>query len=163
MAEPMRRVWCTNAGELRVRGPDDVVRFVRATSVASQASMRSSSPRMAVVGLSPEWRVTGAFEQRRCFGHAGVGALQLASCAVSLHARRLVLVWLVSDGAGAPVPPRLEVDAAVELGRSCLPLGVALLDSIVVSGHRWWSCREISLATRCEKRAETVAQRAQTA
>ncbi|MET0421380.1 MAG: hypothetical protein ABW073_06725 [Acidimicrobiia bacterium] len=145
MTEPMKRLCVPCSPVVRLRGPDDLVRFVRQHE---RSSPRGGGPSVFVCGLAPSRDVTGAFTQLRSFGHGGIGARQLVSCAASLHTTRIALAWTVPPGATSP--SALEIDAAVALGRELLDCGVALVDSVIVSGHRWWSCRDHVMST-CEK------------
>ncbi len=141
MAEVMKRLCGQGESSEHLRCPDDLVRFVQRRSNVFRSGF---APALVVVGLTNKWNVTGAFEQSRCFGHGGVGALQLASCALSLHADLIALTWVVPAGAGPPVA--LEIEAAQVLGRRLAELGVELVDSVIVSGHLRWSCRDIVMS-----------------
>ncbi len=119
----------------RLRGPDDVVRFLR-------APLGSGFVGLLVLGMGVDGWATGAAVMPRRLAHAAVGVAELTSCAFDLVTDRLVTVWGVA--AGHPVPSALEVEAAIALSHRCAAAGLVLVDSVVISGHRWWSCRELA-------------------
>jgi len=141
MAEVMKRLCGQGASTERLRRAEDLVRFLHRRAHVGRPG---AAPAIVVVGLNAEWGVTGAFAQSRAFGHGGVGPLQLATCAVSLHARLIALAWILPDGA-AP-PSALELEAAATLGRQLGEIDVVMVDSVIVSGNRWWSCRDLIMS-----------------
>lgn len=129
-----------------LRGPDDVARLFRDRWPADVSGL-------VVLGLLAERRATGAAYLARSLSHSALDTRVLASCAFELTTPRLVTVWVL--GAGHPAPSLLEVDAGVELGERCRSAGLVLVDSIVISGHRWWSLREMSGSATVSKHVKS--------
>lgn len=129
----MPRLSCRLSRPRVLRGPDDVAEWIRTAGVEPSL--------LLVLGLDARARATSVTAMVAPPGHAAVGAGALANCADELGVADLVAAWVVERG--RPAPHQLEIAAAVALADECRSVGVRLVDSIVVSGHRWWSFREL--------------------
>lgn len=131
--------------DLVVRGPADVMAFLRACEV------RGDEPAQILLGLAITERDplahvicgaavrTGGTARGEAAG-AVVDVEQLVDLADELLVGAVVLAT-VEPGPGRG-PDRVALRRFVALRRGCADAGVVLLDWIVVTGAHWWSMRE---------------------
>jgi len=120
-----------------VRGPADVVRFVR----AALGPWYGSRAAVVVIGLDAASRVTGLAENRQRWTPRSLKASEMVLLSDELGARVLVLAQLVP--AIHRPPSGAEGHAFRALAVRCAAEGVLLLDCVVVSGESWWSLGRI--------------------
>lgn len=125
---------------LVVRGPADVVAFLRACGV------EGDEPAQIVLGLAVTetdllaHTVCGAAVRSGPDATRTVDAGQLVDIADELLVGAVVLA---TTAPGPPhAPERTALARFVALRHACADAGVVLLDWIVCSGHLWWSMRE---------------------
>lgn len=123
-----------------VRGPGDVVSFLRACEVPT------GDPAQILLGLAVTevdllaHAICGAAVRSGPEGARAIDAGELADLADELLVGAVVLATVEpASGAG---PDRRSLARFVALRRDCAEVGVVLLDWIVLSGHLWWSMRE---------------------
>ncbi len=125
---------------LVVRGPADVVAFLRACGV------EGDEPAQIVLGLavteSDLWAhtVCGAAVRSGPDATRAVDVAQLVDLADELVVGAVVLA--TAEAGPARAPERAALARFVALRRGCADAGVVLLDWVVLSGHLWWSMRE---------------------
>jgi DNA repair protein RadC len=123
-----------------IRGPQDVVAFLRACEVPTEDRSQ------IVLGLACTERepdqhgLCGAAVRSGSDAEREIDCDQLVALAEELIVCSLVVATIEP---GAPrVPSRAEVEQFVTLRRACADEGVVLLDWIVVTGHHWCSLRD---------------------
>lgn len=125
---------------LVIRGPEDVVAFLRACGVPTD------EPAQILLGLARAesdplaHAVCGAAVRSGPDAVRPVDAGQLVDLAEELLVGSVVLVTV--DRGGVRAPSRHEVARFVGLRRDCADEGVVLLDWVVVAERHWWSMRE---------------------
>ena len=125
---------------LIIRGPDDVVAFLRACRVPAD------EPAQILLGLAVTevdrlaHAICGAAVRSGPDGDRSVDAAQLVDLADELLVGAVVLATV--EPAVVQGPARAALGRYVELRRDCADAGVVLLDWIVVAGPSWWSIRE---------------------
>jgi hypothetical protein len=123
-----------------IRGPEDVVAFLRACDVPTMDRSQ------IVLGLActeedPDTHgLCGAAVRSGADAEREIDCDQLVALAEELVVCSLV-VTTIEPGTPA-VPTRTEVERFVTLRRACADEGVVLLDWIVVTGHHWCSLRD---------------------
>ncbi len=123
---------------MRLRGPDDVARFVR----QGLDGHVPHQPEVLVLGLDQERRICGVAlnDGRASLRDLTVNELVLLGEEFATEA--LVVVELLT---GEPdVPSAGEVASFDGLAAECDRAGLILLDCLAVSSHRWWSFRELA-------------------
>ena len=126
--------------QLVVRGPEDVVCFLRACGVPAE------EPAQILLGLALTESdplahvVCGAAVRSGPDAVRPVDAGQLVDLAEELLVGAVVLATVETGGGQAP--SRHEVARFVGLRRDCADEGVVLLDWIVLTERHWWSMRE---------------------
>jgi DNA repair protein RadC len=118
---------------LAVRGPADVVRFIR----AALGPLYGSRAAVVVIGLDGANRVTGLAENRQRWTPRSLAVREMVDLTAELAARAVVLVQLVPNKRGEPSMG--DAQSFRMLAVKCAPEGVQILDCVVVSGDRWWS------------------------
>ena len=116
-----------------VRGPADVVRFIR----AALGPRYGSRAAVVVIGLDGANRVTGLAENRQRWSPRSLTVQEMVDLAAELAARAVVLVQLVPEKRDEPSMG--DAQSFRSLAVRCAPEGVQVLDCVVVSGDRWWS------------------------
>jgi DNA repair protein RadC len=116
-----------------VRGPADVVRFIR----AALGPLYGSRAAVVVIGLDGANRVTGLAENRQRWSPRSLAVREMVDLAAELAARSVVLVQLVPNKRDEPSMGDAQSFRALAV--RCAPEGVQVLDCVVVSGDRWWS------------------------
>ena len=123
-----------------VRGPEDVVAFLRACDVPT------TDRSQIVLGLActeddPHTHgLCGAAVRSGTDAERIIDCDQLVALAEELIVCSLVIATIEP---GTPtVPTRRAVEQFVTLRRACADEGVVLLDWIVVTGHHWCSLRD---------------------
>lgn len=125
---------------LVIRGPEDVVVFLRACGVPPD------EPAQILLGLAraesdpAAHAVCGAAVRSGADAVRPVDADQLVDLAEELLVGSVVLATV--DEGGARAPSRHEIGRFVALRRDCADEGVVLLDWVVLAGRHWWSMRE---------------------
>jgi hypothetical protein len=123
-----------------VRGPHDVVAFLRACGVDGD------QPAQLLLGLAlaeadPSAHVVcGAAVRTGTDANHPIDARHVVDLAEELLVGAVVLATVEPGGTRAP--SRRELERFVLLRRVCADEGVALLDWIVLAGRHWWSLRE---------------------
>src|ERR1700693_6080743 len=116
-----------------VRGPADVVQFVR----AALGSWYASRAAVVVIGLDAASRVTGLAENRQRWTPRSLSVREMVDLSAELAARAVVLVQLVPNFHREP--SITEAQSFRKLAVKCASEGAMILGSFVVSGERWWS------------------------
>ena len=116
-----------------VRGPADVVRFIRSALGPGYGSRAA----VVVIGLDAANRVTGLAENRQRWSLRTLAVQEMVDLSVELAAPALVLAQLVPNKRGEPSMG--DAQSFRSLAVRCAPEGVQVLDCVVVSGERWWS------------------------
>jgi hypothetical protein len=121
-----------------VRGPHDVVAFLRACGVDGD------EPAQLLLGL--------ALAEADPSAHVVCGAAVRTDTNRAIDGRHVVdlaeellvgaVVLATVEPGGTRAPSRRELERFVSLRRVCADEGVALLDWIVLAGRHWWSLRE---------------------
>jgi hypothetical protein len=123
-----------------IRGPEDVVAFLRACDVPT------TDRAQIVLGLACTEEDPDTHGLCGAAVRSGDDADRIIDCdqLVALAEELVVCSLVVSTiEPGAPtVPSRAEVEQFVTLRRACADEGVVLLDWIVVTGHHWCSLRD---------------------
>jgi hypothetical protein len=126
--------------DLVIRGPEDVVSFLRACGVPTD------EPAQILLGLTraeaapTAHAICGAAVRSGPDAARPVDAGQLVDLADELLVGSVVLATVEARAGRAPGRP--ELGRVVSLRRDCADDGIVLLDWIVVTGHLWWSMRE---------------------
>ena len=123
-----------------IRGPHDVVAFLRACDVPTNDRSQIVLG-LACTEVDPgKHGLCGAAVRSGTDAARQIDAEQLVSIAAELVVCSLVIATVEP---GAPrLPTRREVEQFVTLRRTCADEGVVLLDWIVVTGHHWCSLRD---------------------
>ena len=123
-----------------IRGPQDVVAFLRACEVPT-ADRSQIVLGLACTEAEPDKHgLCGAAVRSGEDAARVIDADQLVSIAAELVVCSLVVATVEP---GTPrIPSRHEVEQFVTLRRACADEGVVLLDWIVVTGHHWCSLRD---------------------
>ena len=116
-----------------VRGPADVVRFIR----AALGPVYGSRAAVVVIGLDAANRVTGLAENRQRWTPRSLAVREMVDLSAELAAQAVVLVQLVPNKRSEPSMG--DAQSFRSLAVRCAPEGVQVLDCVVVSGDRWWS------------------------
>ena len=130
----------SNEIDLVIRGPEDVVSFLRVCGVPTD------EPAQILLGLARAesdplaHAVCGAAVRSGPDAVRPVDASQIVDLAAELLVGAVVLATVERGGARAP--SRHEVARFVTLRRDCADDGVVLLDWVVRAGRHWWSMRE---------------------
>ena len=116
-----------------IRGPSDVVAFVRAWCASSPGTGRQ-----LVLGIGADQRLAGLAV--RADPGTSVGADELRLLADELGVRSVVLVTAVT---GPPRRPgRRELRAYVRIRHDAASRGVSVVDWVVTSPRHWCSLRD---------------------
>jgi len=123
-----------------IRGPQDVVAFLRACEVPT-ADRSQIVLGLACTEADPDKHgLCGAAVRSGDDAERIIDCEQLVSIAAELVVCSLVVATVEP---GTPrIPSRHEVEQFVTLRRACADEGVVLLDWIVVTGHHWCSLRD---------------------
>ena len=123
-----------------IRGPQDVVAFLRACEVPT-ADRSQIVLGLACTEAEPDKHgLCGAAVRSGDDAERIIDCEQLVSIAAELVVCSLVVATVEP---GTPrIPSRNEVEQFVTLRRACADEGVVLLDWIVVTGHHWCSLRD---------------------
>jgi DNA repair protein RadC len=116
-----------------VRGPADVVRFIRSALGPGYGSRAA----VVVIGLDGANRVTGLAENRQRWTPRSLAVQEMVDLSAELEAQAVVLVQLVPNKRGDPSMG--DAQSFRSLAVRCAPEGVQVLDCVVLSGDRWWS------------------------
>ena len=123
-----------------IRGPDDVVAFLRACEVPTDDRSQIVLGLACTEAEPDKHGLCGAAVRSGEDAARVIDADQLVSIAAELVVCSLVVATVEP---GTPrVPTRTEVEQFVTLRRACSDEGVVLLDWIVVTGHHWCSLRD---------------------
>lgn len=96
-----------------------------------------------VLGIGRQRELLGCGVRGLDHGCPPTGAQQLVDIGAELRAHAVVLVTFVEEA--QLVPTASDLDHLEELRRGCADEGIALLDHILVSDHRWRSVQELSV------------------
>ena len=123
-----------------IRGPDDVVAFLRACEVPTDDRSQIVLGLACTEAEPDKHGLCGAAVRSGEDAARVIDTEQLVSIAAELLVCSLVIATVEP---GAPrIPTRHEVEQFVALRRTCADEGVVLLDWIVVTGHHWCSLRD---------------------
>lgn len=126
-----------------IRGPDDVVRFLRASGVTGDDPVQIAlglAPAEPAADGPPGHAVCGAAVRSGTCASRPIDAAQLLDLAAELCVGAVVLATV--GGGGARPPSRHEVTRFVHLRHACAVDGVALVDWVVLTARHWWSLRD---------------------
>jgi hypothetical protein len=123
-----------------IRGPDDVVAFLRACEVPTDDRSQIVLGLACTESEPDKHGLCGAAVRSGTDAEREIDCDQLLALAEELVVCSLV-VATIEPGTPA-VPTRAEVERFVTLRRACADEGVVLLDWIVVTGHHWCSLRD---------------------
>jgi hypothetical protein len=123
-----------------IRGPEDVVAFLRACNVPT-VDRAQIVLGLACTDADPDTHgLCGAAVRSGVDADRDIDCDQLVALADELVVCSLVVATIEP---GTPmVPTRDEVERFVTLRRACADEGVVLLDWIVLTGHHWCSLRD---------------------
>lgn len=123
-----------------IRGPQDVVAFLRACEVPTEDRSQIVLGLTCTEGRPDQHGLCGAAVRSGAAAERGIDCDQLVALAEELVVCSLVVAAIEP---GTPkVPSRAEVERFVTLRLACADEGVVLLDWIVVTGHHWCSLRD---------------------
>jgi hypothetical protein len=120
-----------------VRGPDDAATLMRVLVCDDHHDGEF------VIALDGSDRFVGYASRDGDQPWAPLDAMQLGMIAGELRADAVVLVTFVGDERIAPSPA--DVARYEGLVLVCADEGIALLDQLLMSGHRWRSVGEVSV------------------
>jgi DNA repair protein RadC len=124
----------------RIRGPEDVVAFLRCCEVATDVSAQ------IVLGLAlseddPRAHVVcGAAVRTGTDARRAIDRAQLVDLAEELMVCAVVIATVGAEG--SQPPSRADIRRFATLRRRCADDGVALLDWLMITAGHWWSLRE---------------------
>jgi DNA repair protein RadC len=121
----------------RLRGPDDVARFIK-RCVGNETEGR---PGLIIFGLDRECWITGGAVNNDRVSHTLLRPREMTLLREECKADALVLVEI--RGGRPKAPELVEAHQFRMLAEACEPVGVVLVDCLVVCRHHWWSLREL--------------------